>query len=82
MVWLVIKFDDKIFGVNYISIIYSDTDGYCIDLSGDVYDTRIKFKSKQGAEFAYQTLWDKIASGEKFIDFNRLDINTGLWKAW
>ena len=51
-------------------------------LSGDVYDTRIKFKSKQGAEFAYQTLWDKIASGEKFIDFNRLDINTGLWKAW
>ena len=73
MVWLVIKFGDKIFGVNY---------GYCIDLSGDVYDTRIKFKSKQGAEFAYQTLWDKIASGEKFIDFNRLDINTGLWKAW
>lgn len=82
MVWLVVKFNDKIFGVNYISIIYSDTDGYCIDLSGDVCDARIEFKSKKGAEFAYQALWEKIASGEKFIDFDRLDINTGLWKAW
>ena len=65
MVWLVIKFGDKIFGVNYISIIYSDIDGYCIDLSGDVYDTRIKFKSKQGAEFAYQTLWEKNSKWRK-----------------
>lgn len=82
MVWLLAKVGSIIFEVNYISIIESDIDEYCIQLVNDNYGSTIEFKSKEAAARAYQSLWNKIVNGEKYIDFDKLDVNTGLWKAW
>ncbi|MGM9963167.1 MAG: hypothetical protein ACI319_09045 [Holdemanella porci] len=82
MVWLVAKVNNFIFEVNNILIIERDVGIYCIRLGNTSIAQVVDFSSKEAAERAYQSLWNKIMNGDKYIDFDKLDVNTGLWKAW